>query len=160
MDEQTPPDTPPDSTPETPAVRPPAPPPAAAPPRPAGGKPGKVTAIAITNLVQGILSTCYALWLVLFFLGLGAATFGLGCLALPFGVYPLVVGILAIVYASKLLPEPPTPVLPARWLAVMQICGVLLGDVLSLAAGIVNLVLFSDPEVVDWFDRHRPDPLR
>lgn len=147
MNEPTPPAPPP--PPSLPATRP-----------PAGGKPGKITAIAVLNLVQGILSAGYAAWLIVFFLGFGAATAGCGCLFLPLGVYPLVVGILAIVYAARLLPDEPKPVLPARWLAVMQVCAILLGDVVSLGAGIANLVLFSDPEVVDWFERHAPDPLR
>lgn len=158
MNDDLPPDTTPEPTPEntlgaTPGVL---------APRPPGAerKPGKVTALAVINLAQGILSTCYAAWLVFFFLALALGSAGCGCIFMPLAVYPLVVGILAIVYGARLLPEPPGSVQPAHWLAVMQMCTLLFGDLVSFAAGVANLVLLNDPEVRAWFERHRPDPLR
>jgi hypothetical protein len=154
-------DLPPDTTPDPTSDDTPEGSPGALAPRPPADerKPGKVTALAVINLAQGILSTCYAVWLVFFFLVFALGTAGCGCVLVPLAVYPLVVGILAIVYGAKLLPEPPQPVRPAHWLAVMQMCTLLFGDVVSFAAGVANLVLLNDPDVTAWFERHRPDPL-
>lgn len=114
-------------------------------------KPGKVTAIAIMALVDGILNIFFGLSLIVGVLVLGVTTFGLGCLLLPLAVYPLVLGILEIVYAAKLLPNEPKVVKPATWLAIMQICNIIVGDPISLAVGIVSLVLFNDAEVRAYF---------
>ncbi|HMB55274.1 MAG TPA: hypothetical protein VKU40_18290 [Thermoanaerobaculia bacterium] len=122
-------------------------------------KPGKVTALAVINLAQGILSTCYAVWLVFFFLVFALGSAGCGCVFVPLAVFPLVVGILAIVHATKLLPEPPQAVAPAHWLAVLQMCTLLFGDVVSFAAGVAHLVLLNDSEVSAWFARNQPKPL-
>lgn len=158
-------DLPPDTTPkptsdDTPSDTPDVSPGALAPRPPAAErKPGKVTALAVINLAQGILSTCYAVWLVFFFLVFALGSAGCGCVFVPLAVFPLVVGILAIVHATKLLPEPPQAVAPAHWLAVLQMCTLLFGDVVSFAAGVAHLVLLNDPEVSAWYARHRPEPL-
>lgn len=114
-------------------------------------KPGKVTAIAVMALVDGVLNIVWSLSLIVGVLILGVSTFGLGCLLLPLAVYPLVLGILEIVYAAKLLPNEPRVVKPATWLAIMQICNIIVGNPVSLAVGIVSLVLFNDAEVRAYF---------
>lgn len=137
-----------------PAPRPDSQPPATVTP----AVPGKVTTIGILCLVDGILNILYGLGAVFGLVIFGVATLGLGCLLFPLGVYPLVLGILGVIYGIKLLSTPPRPAAPARWLAVMQIVNVLWGNAISLVVGIVNLVLFSDPEVVAYFDRVTPRP--
>ena len=64
-------------------------------------KPGKVEAIAIMALVDGILNVLWAISLGGGLLGLGLATCGLGCLILPLAAYPLVLAVFEITYAAK-----------------------------------------------------------
>ena len=106
-------------------------------------KPGKVQAIALMTLVNGIVNI---------FWGLGA-TAGLlwTIFCWPFGAFPLVLGILEIIYAVKLLSNGPEPVQPARHIAVMEICNILYGNALSLIVGIIVLVLYEDPEVKTFY---------
>lgn len=118
-------------------------------PKPAAAaKPGEVTAIAIITLISGILNI---------FLGFGLiVTFTLGIvtiICIPLALYPIILGILEIIYAAKLLPDPPKPVEPAQYLAIMQIVGILFGNIVSLAAGILALVFYSDQKVKAYFAR-------
>jgi hypothetical protein len=119
-------------------------------------KPDKVGAIAVLSLVDGILNVVYGLSWIFGIFVFGASTCGLGCLFVPLGAYPLVLGILEIMYASKLLPDPPRGAEPARWLAVMQIVNVLWGQIISVVVGILLLVFFDDPEVRDYLARFAP----
>ena len=124
------------------------------PPAPLPGplpKPGKVQAIAIMCLVDGILN-------VLLGLGLGGGLLAgmvTACCA-PIGIYPIVLGILEIIYAAKLLPDAPRrDVRPAQYLAIMQIINIVAGDVISLAVGILSLVFYGEAEVKAWYDAVR-----
>lgn len=112
-------------------------------------KPGMVTAIAIMTLINGILNIFWSLGLAC---GLLLNFWWvLPLLCLPFAAYPLVLGILEIIYATKLLPAQPKPVQPAKWLAIMEICDILLGNVISLIVGILALVFYNDPTVQAYF---------
>ena len=106
---------------------------------PGTGKPGQVTAIAILDLVDGIIN-CIAGFVWLF------TIFGI-----PIGAYAITVGILEIIYAAKLLPDPIKTAAPARYLAVMQIVNIISGNVVSLVAGILSLVFYSDARVMQYF---------
>ena len=134
---------------------PPLPPPAAVPPAAPAvpPKPGYVQAISIMCLVDGILNI---LW------GGGLAVILIcGCFTVcfaPLGIYPLVLGILEILYAVKLLPDPIQSVRPAQYLAIMQIINIITGDVISLAVGIISLVFYSDPKVKAYFDAMQARP--
>ena len=109
-------------------------------------KPGKVQAIAIMCLVDGILNILYGIGLTL---GLVLGMVTICCV--PLGIYPIVLGILEIIHATKLLPTPMRVNRPAQWLAVMQIVNVVSGDIISLVVGILSLVFFSDPEVTAYY---------
>jgi hypothetical protein len=111
-------------------------------------KPGKVQAIAIMCLVDGILNVLYSLSLTC-----GAVISIIGILALPFTLYPGVLGVMEIVYAAQLLSDPPRVKKPAKYLAVMQICNIIVGDVISLVIGILSLFFYDDYEVRDYFGR-------
>lgn len=153
----------PDRNETTDAPESPAPSTGTAPPAPPAGSgppallpsavPAKITTIGILCLVDGILNILYGLGAIFGLAFFGIITAGLGCLLLPLGLYPLVLGVLGMIYGIKLLSTPPRPAGPARWLAVMQIVNVLWGNVISLVVGIVNLVLFTDREVMAFFDR-------
>ena len=111
-------------------------------------KPGEVTAIAIVTLISGILNIVLGFGLIVTFT-LGIVTI----ICIPFALYPIILGILEIIYAARLLPDPPKPVEPAQYLAIMQIIDIVFGNVISLAAGILALVFYSDQKVKDYFAR-------
>ena len=113
-------------------------------PRQHEDKPGKVQAIAIMQLIGGILALLY---------GMGWA-FSLVGLCWPGTYYSFVLGILAIVKASQLLGERAYSLAPPHALAIMQIINILVLDVFNLTMGIISLVFLSDPEVKRYF--HRP----
>jgi hypothetical protein len=153
--------------PQNPRFDAPAAPPGAAPPPPAPGpypapaadpsyKPAKVTAIAVLALVDGVVNVLFGAGWFLGIFALGVSTLGCGCLLLPLGLYPLVLGVFELVYAAQILPQDPRDVRPARWLAILQILNVLLGQVLSVVAGILTLVFLDDPEVRRWFAARAP----
>jgi len=122
------------------------------PPAPLPGpapKPGKVQAIAIMCLVDGILN-------VLLGLGVGGTLLFTTICCAPIGAYPIVLGVLEIVYAAKLLPDAPQrDVRPAQYLAVMQIVNIATGGVISLVVGILSLVFYGEAEVKAWYDAVR-----
>jgi hypothetical protein len=121
-------------------------------PAPQGGKPGKVQAIAIITLIDGILNVLYGLFLVVFmgFLG-GAGSGGILCLCIPGGIYAVVVGILEIIGGAQLMPERTKLRAIPKYIAIMQIVNIISGNVISLVAGILALVFSNDPEVVSYF---------
>jgi len=102
-------------------------------------KPAKVQAIAILTLCAGIFD-CLT--------GVGWAC---TCFLSPLGAYSMTVGILAIIYASRLLAVRPA-VAPARYLAIMQIINIISGSVWSLVVGILCLTFYSDPQVQEYFE--------
>lgn len=137
------------------------PPPAQSPyPAPYTGsrKPDLVNVIAVFNLVDGVLNVLFA---ASWFFGMsifGVSTLGCGCLFLPLGFYPLILGILELVYGARLISADPRDVSPARWLAILQIFNLLLGQVVSVAGGILTLIFLDNPEVRRWFDERAPRP--
>jgi hypothetical protein len=114
-----------------------------------GQKPGMVTAIAIMTLVNGILNILWSMGFACAVLSFFWAVLPLLCL--PFAIYPFVLGILEIIYAAKLIPNPPKPVQPPKWLAIMEICDILVLDVVSLIIGILALIFYNDPKVQAYF---------
>ena len=111
-------------------------------------KPGIVTAIAVMTLVNGILNITYAL-------GLTAAvvlgSLGIGIICAPLTILPLVLGIFEIMYAARLISTPPKPTQPSQLIAILEICCILLGNVVSLVIGILALVFYNQPEVQAYF---------
>lgn len=116
-------------------------------------KPGKIQAIAIISLINGILN-------IISGLGISAivvvSTMFIGIICVPVTILPSVLGIFEIIYATKLLSSAPVPVKPSSTLAIMEICCIIFGSVISLAAGIVCLVFYSDPEVKAYFATINP----
>jgi hypothetical protein len=111
-------------------------------------KPDRLTAIAVMTLVSGILNIFWSIGLFLAIAAIGVGTFLIGCICLPLGFYPLVLGILEIIYAVKLLRNPISPELkPAYILAVLEIIDTLFGNVIALITGVVALILYNDVAV-------------
>lgn len=119
-------------------------------------KPGKIQIISILSLINGIINILYGIALIIGFLTFGISTLGIGLIfgiiCCPLSIAPIILGIFEVVYASKLINTPPKPVQPAKTIAILDIVSIIFGNVLSMAAGIVLLVLYNDPEVQSWFD--------
>ena len=102
-------------------------------------KPGALQAIAICTLVSGILNCLAGLAWVF-------SVFGI-----PLAAYCIVLGILEILYATKLMASPIKATKPAKYIAIMQIINIISGSVTSVAAGIVALVLYNNDDVKACF---------
>jgi len=114
-------------------------------------KPGKVEAIAIMTLVNGILNI---LWGIGATFGVVLGTLFFGTLCAPLTLAPAVLGVFEIIYASKLMSTNPQPPLkPSMAIAVCEICCVLVGNVVSLVVGILAVVFYSDQEVKYYYDQ-------
>jgi len=122
-------------------------------------KPGKVQAIAVLTLASGITNILWPLFLILIYLIFVLATLGIGiifCLLVPLVILPMVLGIFEIIYAAKLLPTPIKPVKPSQSIAILEVICALTGNLIPVAAGIVALILYSDPEVKAYFAKYAP----
>jgi hypothetical protein len=111
-------------------------------------KPGLFTGVAITTLISGIINILYGLSLTA---GIVLGTLGIGLLCAPITILPSVLGIFELIYAIKLLGNPPTGAKPSQAIAIMEICCILLGNVLTTGAGIFALVAYSDSNVKRYF---------
>lgn len=123
---------------------------------PAGERPGEVTAIAVATLISGVSNiTAAAGWTLAIVVG----TFGIGLLCVPITILPGVLGIFEIIYGIRLLSTPANPVQPAQTLAILEIVGVLSGNLLSPIAGILALVFYNEPRVKAFFGGMNPGRL-
>jgi hypothetical protein len=115
-------------------------------------KPSRITAIAVMTLVSGIINILWSAGLFLAIAAFGISTLLIGCICLPFGIFPLALGIVEILYAAKLLRNPISPTLkPAYYIAVMEIIDTLFGNVLALIVGVAALIFYNDPAVRSYF---------
>ncbi len=115
-----------------------------------GGKPGKVQALAIMTLIDGILNVLYGPILAVS-MGILALGTVITCLCIPAGIYAIVVGVLEIIAATKLLPEPAKTNEFPKYLAIMQIINIISLNAFSTVTGILALVFANDPEVISYF---------
>jgi hypothetical protein len=95
----------------------------------------------IANLFWGIIASLTAL----------ATIVGIVCV--PFTILPTILGVFEIIYAAKLLSNPPQPVLPSTNIAILEIATILVGNVFSMVVGILALVFYNDLVVKDYFAR-------
>ena len=117
-------------------------------------KPGKVQAITIMMLINGILN-------ILAGLGITASivlgTIGIGLICAPFTILPTVLGIFEVISAARLLAEPPKPVKNLQTIAVLEIVAIICGNGISVVVGILNLVFLSEPVVKAYLDSIPPE---
>lgn len=111
-------------------------------------KPGKVQAIAIMTLINGILDVLWGIGLTV---SVVVGTFGVGLLCIPLTILPSVLGIFEIVCATKLLSNPPRQY-PVQTIAILQIVAILFADVIGPIIGILTLVFYNDPPVRHYID--------
>ena len=111
-------------------------------------KPELLKALAIITLINGILNILYGIGVTTAIL-LGA--FFLGIICAPITILPIILGVFEILYAVKLLANPPQPVHPSTAIAVFEIVMIISGNVISLVVGILALVFYSDAGVKSYF---------
>jgi hypothetical protein len=119
----------------------------------APAKPGMVQTIAIMTLVNGILNIVASLGLTL---SIVIGTLGLGLLCAPITIAPLILGIFEIIYASNLMANPSKVIKPNHTIAILEICCIIVGNVISLVIGILALVFYNDEEVKTYFAQLSP----
>jgi hypothetical protein len=109
-------------------------------------KPTFVNVIAWMTLASGVVNL---------FWGLGLALTGLlsiiGIFCVPFMILPTVLGVFEIIYAAKLMSNPPQTVQPSTTIAILEILCILVGNLFSVVVGILALVFYNDVTVRDYF---------
>ena len=81
---------------------------------------------------------------------LGIATMGLGLIAVPIPIIFLIVGILSLVSGIKGLSKSPAYGLSIG-VAICQLLGIFVCDVLSFGGGLASLILLFQHEVKSYF---------
>jgi len=110
--------------------------------------PTLVNVIAWMTLASGIVDL---FWGIIASLTALATIVGIVCI--PFTILPTILGVFEIIYAAKLLSNPPQPVLPSTNIAVLEIVTILVGNLFSMVVGILALVFYNDLVVKDYFAR-------
>lgn len=111
-------------------------------------KPTLVNVIAWMTLASGIVNLFWGLGLSLTVL---MTVVGIVCT--PFTVLPTILGVFEIIYAAKLISNPPQTVQPSTNIAIFEILCVLAGNAFSVVVGILALVFYNDLAVRDYFAR-------
>lgn len=119
-------------------------------------KPTLVNVIAWMTLASGIVNLFWGLGVSLTVL---VSTIGFGLICLPLTILPTILGIFEIMYAAKLLSNPPQAVRPSTNLAILEIVCILAGNVFSVVVGILALVFYNDLTVRDYFARLNGTPV-
>jgi hypothetical protein len=113
-------------------------------------KPTLVNVIAWMTLASGVVNLFWGLVASLLIV-LGTIGFGLICT--PLTILPTVLGIFEIIYAAKLLGNPPQAVQPSTAIAILEIVCILAGNLFAVVVGILALVFYNDLTVRDYFAR-------
>jgi hypothetical protein len=113
-------------------------------------KPTYVNVIAWMTLASGIVNLFWGLGLTLTIV-LGTIGFGLICA--PLTILPTILGIFEVIYAAKLLSNPPQALQPSTTIAILEIVCILAGNLFSVVVGILALIFYNDITVKDYFAR-------
>ncbi|RPI94688.1 MAG: hypothetical protein EHM40_05785 [Chloroflexi bacterium] len=111
-------------------------------------KPTLVNVIAWMTLASGIVNLFWG-----FGLSITVLATIVGVVCVPFTILPTVLGIFEIIYAAKLLSNPPQAMQPSSTIAILEIVCVLAGNAFSVVVGILALVFYNDGTVRDYFAR-------
>ena len=95
-------------------------------------------ASGIVNLVWGLVATHSFWWTIV---------------CIPLTILPTVLGIFEVVYAARLISNPPQVTQPATNIAILEIIAILVGNVFSVVVGILALVFYNDLTVREYFAR-------
>jgi hypothetical protein len=119
-------------------------------------KPGMVTTLGVMTLVSGVLNILTGLGITF---AVAVSTLGIGLLCAPITFLPGILGVFEILYALKILANPPTPVQFSQTIAILEILAILFGNVVALIVGILALVFYNDPLVREYFERINAQPV-
>jgi hypothetical protein len=108
-------------------------------------KPNLVNVIAWTTLTSGIVNLVWGVAAV--------AGFWWTVICIPFLILPTVLGVFEIIYAAKLMSNPPQAMQPSTSIAIFEIISILYGNVFAMVVGILALVFYNDQIVRDYFAR-------
>jgi hypothetical protein len=113
-------------------------------------KPTYVNVIAWMTLASGVVNL---FWGLIMTGSVILGTFGFGLICAPFTILPTALGIFEVIYAAKLLSNPPQTTQPATAIAILEIVTALVGNFFSVVVGILALVFYNDLTVRDYFAR-------
>ncbi len=108
-------------------------------------KPTLVNVIAWMTLASGIINLIWGL--------VAVAGFWWTIICIPFLILPTILGVFEIIYAAKLISNPPQTVQPSTNIAIFEILCILAGNAFSVVVGILALVFYNDLTVRDYFAR-------
>ena len=113
-------------------------------------RPQKVQIIGILMLVSAAFNILIGFGFVVGFV----LSVVLICCA-PIGALPLALGVFEVIYGIRLLGSGQEPVQrqTLQTVAILEIASVLTSNVVSFVAGIINLLLLSDSEVMAYFEK-------
>lgn len=111
-------------------------------------KPALVETIGWLTLVSGVVNILYGLSLTV---SVVLGTLFLGLICAPLTLLPVVLGIFEVLYALRVLANPPEPMAPNRTLAVLEIVDLLSLNVIAALVGILALIFYDDPAVKQYF---------
>ncbi len=113
-------------------------------------RPPKLQTIGILMLVSGVLNVIAGLGIVTGF----ALSIVLIC-CIPIAALPLALGVFEVIYGLRLVGSGGEPVSrdTLQTVAILEIASILGSNIVSFIAGIINLVLLSDTEVVAYFKK-------
>ena len=108
-------------------------------------KPTLVNVIAWMTLASGIVNLVWGL--------VATHSFWWTIVCIPLTILPTVLGIFEVIYAAKLISNPPQVTRPDTNIAILEIIDILAGNVFSVVVGILALVFYNDVTVRDYFAR-------
>jgi len=111
-------------------------------------RPNYVNAMAIMPIVSGVINILYAIGLTILVI---IGTLGLGLLCAPLFLVPFILGIFEIIYGVSLNNNQAKNTV---MIAVLEICSLVWGNVLSAVMGVLMLVFSNDPQVKEYFTQH------
>jgi len=111
-------------------------------------KPTLVNIIAWMTLASGVVNLFWGIAAS----GAVLATL-IGVICIPITILPTIFGIFEIIYAAKLMSNPPQQIQPSTNIAILEIVCVLVGNLFAVVVGILVLVFYNDLTVKDYFAR-------
>lgn len=114
-------------------------------------RPGLVTVLAALTMASGILNLLASLAITALIV---IGTIGIGLiLCAPITLLPAVLGVFEIIYAARLLSEVELPPPPNHILAYFEIAALIFANLITVAVGVIALVIYNDNEVKEYFSR-------
>jgi len=111
-------------------------------------KPTLVNVIAWMTIASGIVNLFWGIAAS----GAVLATL-IGIICTPITILPTILGIFEIIYAAKLMSNPPQQIQPSTNIAILEIVCLLVGNLFAVVVGILALVFYNDLVVKDYFAR-------